>query len=201
MRLHSGCWPGLQCLGICLDCRICFQAPPLDDWQPSQFCQLFTRGPSFSPSVTCLWSWLHTARWRLSSEGRETKISTSSSLTTWLWGWHTSTSATPTLVRRGRREHKDENTRSGDRWERLGGWLPQIPSVSGAPAVVMICHHSICSGLSFGFSCVFPCPTDFFKWLGFTTLRSLFSLFLSFLSVLRCWFCIFFSSVSLKSSF
>lgn len=65
----------------------------------------------------------------------------------------------------------------GTSGSRLGDWLPQIPSVSGTPAVVMICSHSICSGFSFGFSCVlsssyclklnlsspFPCPTDFFK--------------------------------------
>lgn len=97
----------------------------------------------------------------------------------------------------------------------LGDWLPQVSSVSGTPAVVMICNHSICSGLSFGFSCVvsgsyclklnfsspFPCPTDLFKWLGFTTLKPFYSLFLSFLSVVKVLILYFLNSVSLRSSF
>ena len=96
----------------------------------------------------------------------------------------------------------------------LGDWLPQVSSVSGTPAVVMICNHSICSGLSFGFSCVvsgsyclklkfsspFPCPTDLFKWLGFTTLKPFFSFFFTAYFIFHSLPSLSFSSLNFSSA-
>lgn len=178
MRLHSGCWLGLQ---VWLDCRICFQAPSLGYWQASHFCWLLTRGLRFSPCIPlCSSGCVQHGKW-LPSE-RATKMATSESLNN---------------LRLGVAYCHFCHTKPGILWEErtqgwkyqevgtigshVGGWLPRTSSVSRTSAVVMLCNHSICDGLSFGFSCIisnsdclklnlsspFPCPSDFFKWSHF----------------------------------